>query len=159
VPSLFLAGGDATSSDHAVPYQEKDWTMLKRIMAATCLSGMLLVSAPHAAFADGRRGGDDRRSEHHDNDRDRDRGRDRGHDRDDYSRHHGYDNDYYRYYGSGCNGYRDGYYYGPDGRPYSRNGSPYYRRNADCDDYYNHNGSYYGDRYCDSFDAQTGYCS
>ncbi|HEV7862359.1 MAG TPA: hypothetical protein VGR20_06650, partial [Acidimicrobiia bacterium] len=125
--------------------------MLKRIVASTFLSGVMLFGAPHAAMADGRhRGGDDRRSEHHDNDRGHDRDRhdrdrhDRGRDRDDYSRNHGYDDDYYRYYGSGCNGYRDGYYYGSDGRPYSRDGSPYYRRNGDCDDYYNNHGSYYG---------------
>ena len=70
----------------------------------------------------------------------------------------GYDDDYYRYYGNGCNGYRDGYYYGPEGRPYSRDGHPYYRRNGDCDDYYRNYGSYYGSPYCDRYDYQTGYC-
>ena len=134
--------------------------MLKRVLSASLLSGIMLFGAPHAAFADGRGGGDDRRSEHHDNGRDRDHGGgyDRGRDRDDYSRQHGYDGDYYNYYGSGCNGYRDGYYYGPDGRPYSRDGSPYYRRNSDCDNYYNQYGTYYGSPYCDSYDYQTGYC-
>ena len=125
--------------------------MLKRITAVTFLSGMMLFGAPHVAFADGRHGGrDDRRSEHHDNDR--------GRDRDDYRRHHGYDHDYYNYYGSGCNGYRDGYYYGPDGRPYSYEGRPYYHRNGDCDDYYRNYGTYYGNPYCDSYDYRTGYC-
>jgi hypothetical protein len=141
--------------------------MLKRIVASTFLSGLMLFGAPHAAFADGRnRGGDDRRSEHHENGRDRDRdgnhdrdGRhDRGHDRDDYSRQHGYDGDYYRYYGSGCNGYRDGYYYDSHGNRYSRDGSPYYRRNGDCDNYYNNYGYYYGSPACDRYDYQTGYC-
>jgi hypothetical protein len=134
--------------------------MLKRVVASTFLSGMILLGAPHAAFADGRRGGDDRRSEHHDNGRGRhgEGNHDRGRDRDDYSRQHGYDGDYYRYYGSGCDGYRDGYYYDSQGRPYSRNGSPYYRRNGDCDNYYNNYGSYYGSPSCDSYDYQTGYC-
>jgi hypothetical protein len=132
--------------------------MLKRIVASTFLSGMILLGAPHAAFADGRHG-DDRRSEHHDNGRERNgEGHDRGRDRDDYSRQHGYDGDYYRYYGSGCNGYRDGYYYDSSGRPYSQNGSPYYRRNSDCDNYYRNNGSYYGSPSCDSYDYQSGYC-
>ncbi|HKN91131.1 MAG TPA: hypothetical protein VJ622_12695, partial [Acidimicrobiia bacterium] len=73
--------------------------MLKRIIASTFVSGMMLLSAPHAAFADGRQHrGDDRRSEHHDNDRDRGHDRDgddhdRGRDRDDYSRRYGYDRD------------------------------------------------------------------
>ena len=141
--------------------------MLKRIITATFVSGMMLLSAPHAAFADGRhRGGDDRRSEHHDNDRDRGQDRDgqdrdrhdRGRDRDDYSRRYGYDRDYYGYYGSGCDGYRDGYYYGPDGRPYSRDGRPYYRRNGDCDNYYSNNGTYYGSPSCDRYDYRSGYC-
>jgi Ni/Co efflux regulator RcnB len=135
--------------------------MLKRIIASTFVSGMMLLAAPHAAFADGRHsGGDDRKSEHQDNgqDRGRDHGQDRGHDRDDYQRAHGYDDNYYRSYGSGCNGYRDGYYYGRDGRPYTRDGRPYYRRNADCDNYYNSHGAYYGEPYCDSYDSQTGYC-
>src|ERR1700704_1477933 len=110
--------------------------MLKRIVVSTFLGGMLLFGAPHAAFADdGHRGGDDRRSEHHDNGRDREGGDHRGGDRDDYSRQHGYDGDYYRYYGSGCNGYRDGYYYGSNGRPYDRDGRPYYHRNSDCADH------------------------
>ena len=56
------------------------------------------------------------------------------------------------------NGYRDGYYYGPDGRPYDRDGRAYYHRNTDCDDYYNQYGTYYGSPYCDSYDYQTGYC-
>jgi hypothetical protein len=144
--------------------------MLKRIVVSTFLSGMLLFGAPHAAFADGRHnGGDDRRSEHHDrgdnrghdrgDNRGDNRGHDRGRDRDDYSRRYGYDGDYYNYYGSGCNGYRNGYYYGPDGRPYDRNGSPYYHRNGDCDDYYQNSGSYYGSPSCDSYDYQTGYCN
>jgi Ni/Co efflux regulator RcnB len=149
--------------------------MLKRIIASTFMSGMMLVSASHVAWADGRHhGGDDRRSEHHDNGRDRghdrhdnnrhdndrrDGGRhDRGRDRDDYSRQHGYDRDYYGYYGSGCNGYRDGYYYDSNGRPYSRDGRPSYRRNGDCDNYYNNNGTYYGSPSCDRYDYQTGYC-
>jgi hypothetical protein len=121
--------------------------MLKRTLMATMLGGALLFATPHAAFADGRHGGrdrDDRHSEHH---------WDRGHDRDDYYRHHGYDDDYYGYYGYGCNGYRDGWYYGPDGR---RDG--YYHRNADCDDYYRHYGSYYGSPYCSAYDYRTGYC-
>jgi len=124
--------------------------MLKRVLSASLLSGIMLFGAPHAAFADGRHGGDrdDRRSEHHD----------RGRDRDDYYRHHGYDDDYYRYYGSRCDGYRDGYYYGRDGRPYDYDDRPYYHRNADCDDYYRRYGTYYGSPYCDSYDYQTGYC-
>ena len=31
-------------------------------------------------------------------------------------------------------------------------------RNADCDDYYNRYGSYYGSPYCDAYDYRTGYC-
>jgi len=120
--------------------------MLKRMLTATLLSGVLLVAAPTAAFADGHRGDrdDHRRSEHHD----------RGRDRDDYRRHYGYDDDYYRYYGSECNGYRDGYYYGRDGYRYSN-----YHRNPDCDYYYSRYGSYYGSPYCDGYDYQTGYCN
>jgi hypothetical protein len=134
--------------------------MLKRIIASTFLSGMMLFATPHAAFAEGRHGGgDDQRSEHHDRGQDRrSEHHDRGQDRDNYYRQHGYDDNYYRDYGAGCNGYRNGYYYGRDGRPYSHDGSPYYRRNADCDNYYNSHGSYYGDPYCDSYDSQTGYC-
>lgn len=121
--------------------------MLKRTLTAALVAGGLLFAVPHAAFADGRHGGrdhDGRHSEHH---------YDRGHDRDDYYRHHGYDDDYYGYYGNGCNGYRDGWYYGPDGQ---RDG--YYHRNADCDDYYRHHGSYYGSPYCNSYDYRSGYC-
>ena len=44
-----------------------------------------------------------------------------------------------------------GAYYGPDGRPY-------HRRNADCDYYYSRYHRYYGDPYCDRYDAATGYC-
>ena len=135
--------------------------MLKRIFVSTLLGGVMLFGVPHAALADGRHGHDGR-SEHHDG-RDRDDHRsehhDRGHDRDDYGRHYGYDDDYYGYYGSGCNGYRDGYYYDRDGRRYSSGNNPYYRRNADCDDYYNRYGRYYGSPYCDSYDYRTGYCS
>jgi Ni/Co efflux regulator RcnB len=130
--------------------------MLKRTLSATLLAGAMLVAAPTAAFADGHHGDrDGRRTEHHDGDRDRDhRGdRDRDHDRDDYYRHHGYDDGYYSYYGYRCDGYRDGYYYGRDGHRYSE-----YRRNADCDDYYNRNGRYYGPGYCDAYDYRTGYC-
>ena len=128
--------------------------MLKRTLTASLLAGALLVAAPTAAFADGRHGDHDgRRTERHDGDRDHDRDRDRGHDHDDYYRHHGYDDDYYRYYGRGCDGYRDGYYYGPDGRPYSN-----YHRNPDCDYYYSRYGSYYGSPSCDAYDHQTGYC-
>jgi len=65
--------------------------MLKRIIASTFLSGMMLFATPHAAFADGH---------HHDRDH---HGWYRHHgdrDWDDYHRHHRYyddDDDYYYY--------------------------------------------------------------
>jgi hypothetical protein len=150
------------------PYEEKDWTMLKRVIAATFVSGMMLLSVPHAAFADGRhRGGHDRRAGQHDNRRDghgyrdhdghrgydRHRGYDshRGHDRDrhrnGYSRRYGYDRGYYGYYGYdsyGCDGYRNGYYYGSDGRRSYRDSRSYDGRNHSCGSYYSTNGTYWG---------------
>lgn len=78
---------------------------------------------------------------------------------DDYYRYYGYDDGYYGYYGYRCNGYRDGYYYDRYGRPiYGPDGRPYHRRNADCDNYYSRYHRYYGEPYCDRYDAATGYC-
>jgi Ni/Co efflux regulator RcnB len=78
---------------------------------------------------------------------------------DDYYRYYGYDDGYYGYYGYRCNGYRDGYYYDRYGRPiYGPDGRPYYRHNPDCDYYYSRYHRYYGDPYCDRYDAANGYC-
>jgi Ni/Co efflux regulator RcnB len=78
---------------------------------------------------------------------------------DDYYRYYGYDDGYYGYYGYRCNGYRDGYYYDRYGRPiYGPDGRPYYRHNPDCDSYYSRYHRYYGDPYCDRYDAASGYC-
>ena len=133
--------------------------MLKRVIAATFVSGMMLVSVPHAALADGRhRDGHGRHSGHHDNrrdghgyrDHDRHRGYDRhrGHDRDrhrnDHSRRYRYDRGYYGYDGYRCDGDRGGYYYGSDGRRYYRDGRSNYGRNHSCDSYYYNTGTYYG---------------
>ena len=93
------------------------------------------------------------------NDHDRSGYRDHDGRSDDYYRYYGYDDGYYGYYGYRCNGYRDGYYYdrsclpifGPDGRPF-------YRHNSDCDSYYSRYPRYYGDPYCDRYDAASGYC-
>jgi Ni/Co efflux regulator RcnB len=78
---------------------------------------------------------------------------------DDYYNYYGYDDGYYGYYGYRCNGYRDGYYYDRYGRPiYGPDGRPYYRHNPDCDSYYSRYHRYYGDPYCDRYDAASGYC-
>jgi hypothetical protein len=61
--------------------------------------------------------------------------------------------DYFVTYGSRCDGYRDGWYYGRDG---SRSGS--YRHNADCDDFYVRHGYWYGVPVCDRYDDAVGYC-
>ncbi|MDQ1488493.1 MAG: hypothetical protein QOJ23_1007 [Actinomycetota bacterium] len=61
--------------------------------------------------------------------------------------------DYFVTYGSRCNGYRDGWYYGRDG---GRSGS--YRHNADCDDFYVRHGYWYGVPVCDRYDDAVGYC-
>jgi hypothetical protein len=66
--------------------------------------------------------------------------------------------DYYFAYGYRCNGYRDGYYYGADGEPIAYYGRPFYRRNADCDSWYNRHGSWYGANDCSRFDVEEGYC-
>jgi len=66
--------------------------------------------------------------------------------------------DYYVSYGFRCNGYRDGYYYGRDGRRWNKDGHDVYRRNADCDDFYARHGSWYGIPVCDAYDFETGYC-
>jgi len=66
--------------------------------------------------------------------------------------------DYYVSYGFRCNGYRDGYYYGHDGRRWAEGGHDVYRRNADCDDFYARHGFWYGVPVCDAYDAQSGYC-
>jgi hypothetical protein len=66
--------------------------------------------------------------------------------------------DYFVSYGFRCNGYRDGYYYGPGGSRWQNGGHDFYRRNADCDDFYARNGSWYGVPVCDRYDDATGYC-
>lgn len=65
--------------------------------------------------------------------------------------------DYYFAYGYRCDGYRYGYYYDAGGNPISVLGKPFYRRNADCEDYFNRHGSWYGSS-CGRFDAGLGYC-
>ena len=69
-----------------------------------------------------------------------------------------FDNDYFVSYGYRCNGYRDGYYYGPDGHRWQNGGHDYFRRNADCDDFYARNGFWYGVPVCDQYDFESGYC-
>jgi hypothetical protein len=66
--------------------------------------------------------------------------------------------DYYFAYGYRCNGYRNGYYVDGLGNPISVLGRPFYRRNADCEDYFHRHGSWWGDTSCDRFDVATGYC-
>ena len=66
--------------------------------------------------------------------------------------------DYYFAYGYRCNGYRDGYYFGADGAPISYYGRPFYRRNADCENYFNRHGSWYGFSDCSRFEVEKGYC-
>jgi hypothetical protein len=67
--------------------------------------------------------------------------------------------DYYVAYGYRCNGYRNGYYMDGLGNPISVLGRPFYRRNADCEDYHNRHGSWWGgDTSCDRFDVNHGYC-
>ena len=65
-----------------------------------------------------------------------------------------------RNYGYRCNGYRSGYYYDRHGRPfYGPDGRPYYRRNGDCDYYYQRYGRWYGESYCDRWEYEHGYCA
>lgn len=66
--------------------------------------------------------------------------------------------DYYFAYGYRCNGYRDGYYYNGDGEPISYYGRPFYRRNADCENYFRRNGSWFGFSDCSRFEVEKGYC-
>jgi len=67
--------------------------------------------------------------------------------------------DYYFAYGYRCNGYRNGYYIDGLGNPISYYGRPFYRRNADCEDYFHRHGSWWGANSCRSFDADLGYCN
>jgi hypothetical protein len=66
--------------------------------------------------------------------------------------------DYFFAYGYRCNGYRDGYYYGPDGDRLNFSGRPFYRRNADCENYYARHGSWFGYSDCSRFEVEKGYC-
>jgi hypothetical protein len=66
--------------------------------------------------------------------------------------------DYYVAYGYRCDGYRHGYYMDGLGNPISVLGRPFYRRNADCEDYFHRHGSWWGDTSCDRFDVEKGYC-
>ena len=66
--------------------------------------------------------------------------------------------DYYFAYGYRCNGYRDGYYFGADGEPISYYGRPFYRRNADCENYFQRHGSWYGFSDCSRFEVEKGHC-
>jgi hypothetical protein len=66
--------------------------------------------------------------------------------------------DYYFSYGYRCNGYRDGYYIDGLGNPISVLGRPWYRRNADCEDFHRRNGYWYGANDCSRFDTESGYC-
>jgi hypothetical protein len=66
--------------------------------------------------------------------------------------------DYYFAYGYRCNGYRDGYYFGADGAPIAYYGRPFYRRNADCENYFHRHGSWYGANECSRFEVEKGYC-
>lgn len=66
--------------------------------------------------------------------------------------------DYYFAYGYRCNGYRDGYYYGLGGAPIAYYGRPFYRRNADCENYFRRHGSWYGANECSRFEVEKGYC-
>ena len=67
-------------------------------------------------------------------------------------------NDYFMAYGYRCNGYRDGYYYGPDGDRLNFSGRPFYRRNADCENYYARHGVWFGMSDCSRFEVTKGYC-
>lgn len=66
--------------------------------------------------------------------------------------------DYFVAYGYRCNGYRDGYYYGPDGDRLNFSGRPFYRRNADCENYYARTGAWFGYSDCSRFEVTKGYC-
>jgi hypothetical protein len=66
--------------------------------------------------------------------------------------------DYYFAYGYRCNGYRNGYYVDGGGNPISVLGRPWYRRNADCEDFYQRHGFWYGANDCGRFDVEQGYC-
>ena len=66
--------------------------------------------------------------------------------------------DYYFAYGYRCNGYRDGYYYGADGAPIVYYGRPFHRRNADCENYFQRHGRWYGTSDCSRFEVEKGYC-
>ena len=66
--------------------------------------------------------------------------------------------DYYGSYGYRCNGYRDGYYYGSNGRPVESYGRPFYRRNADCESFHRRHGYWYGYSDCSRFEVEKGYC-
>jgi hypothetical protein len=67
--------------------------------------------------------------------------------------------DYYFAYGYRCNGYRNGYYVDILGNPISVLGRPWYRRNADCEDFFTRHGYWYGANDCSRFDVEHGYCS
>ena len=66
--------------------------------------------------------------------------------------------DYYFAYGYRCNGYRNGYYLDALGNPISVLGRPFYRRNADCEDYFHRHGNWYGANDCSRFEVEKGYC-
>jgi hypothetical protein len=67
-------------------------------------------------------------------------------------------NDYFLAFGYRCNGYRDGYYYGPDGDRLNFSGRPFYRRNADCESFFHRHGYWYGYSDCSRFEVEKGYC-
>ena len=67
-------------------------------------------------------------------------------------------NDYFLAFGYRCNGYRDGYYYGPDGDRLGFSGRPFYRRNADCESFFHRHGYWYGANECSRFEVEKGYC-
>jgi hypothetical protein len=67
-------------------------------------------------------------------------------------------NDYFLSYGYRCNGYRDGYYYGPDGDRLNFYGKPFHRRNADCESFFSRHGYWYGHSDCSRFEVEKGYC-
>lgn len=66
--------------------------------------------------------------------------------------------DYYLAYGYRCNGYRDGFYYDGSGRPHEYYGRPFYRRNADCENFFRRHGRWYGTSDCSRFEVEKGYC-
>jgi hypothetical protein len=70
----------------------------------------------------------------------------------------GFGDDYFVTYGFRCNGYRDGYYYGPDGDRLEFSGRAFYRRNADCEDYFLRHGVWFGYSDCSRFEVEKGYC-